>query len=290
MPARSARPPQAAQESESASYCVDSAGQALTAAQVLGALPASVSDPLVRNNAVDQKLLADGADITPAQILAYYNANQVQFTTSCVSVLVTDSQAHAEQYLAQINGGTPFATVAKANSLDTTSAAAGGALGCTFTNAQIEQALSLTTLPVNTVIGPIQDSSTGAYELYEVTSQTVASLAEATPTIIQELQQATANATRVSKEIVAFAHTSDVWVNPQYGTWKLHAIVPPEPPAANQLLAAASGASGTSLDTGTGRRAPARADHAHRHRLGLDGRRCPDVVFRELNPALTRCP
>jgi parvulin-like peptidyl-prolyl isomerase len=241
-----------AQESEAASFCVTAAGQALTAAEVVGALPKAVADQLIRNNAVDQQLLADGADITPAQILAYYNANQSKFTTACVSALVTDTQAHAEQFQAQINGGTPFATVAKANSLDATSAANGGALGCNFTVAEVEQALSLTSLPVNTVIGPISDPSSGAYELYEVTSQTVAPLSEVTSSIVQELQQSTANSTRVSKEILAFAHTSDVWVNPQYGTWKLHRIVAPVRPAANLLLAAASGASGTSLDTGTG--------------------------------------
>jgi hypothetical protein len=219
---------------------------------VLAAIPSDLREQYIRNNAVDQQLLAHGAGITPAQILAYYNANASLYTTACVSVLVTDTAAHAAQYLAQINGGASFASVAKANSLDTQSAASGGALGCTFTIAQIKQALSVTSVPVGTTIGPVQDPNTGAYELYQVTSQTVVPLAQAVGDVTQRLQQSTANGNRVSKEIQAFARRSDVFVNPQYGTWKLHSIIPPTPPAASLLLAAASGASGKSLDTGSG--------------------------------------
>ncbi len=241
---------QAASQSQTASYCVSSAGQALTASAVLGAIPADLRQRYIRNNAVDQQLLADGAGITPAQILAYYQANQNLYTTACVSVIVTDTAAHANQYLAQIKAGTPFASVAKASSLDAQSAAAGGSLGCAFTVAQVEQALSITSVPAG-IIGPIQDPTTGAYELYQVTSQTVVPLTQAVGDITRRLQQSTVNGNRVSKEILAFARRSDVYVNPQYGTWKLHSIIPPVPPAASLLLAAASGASGTSLAPGT---------------------------------------
>ena len=242
---------QLASQSQTASYCVSSAGQALTASAVLGAIPPALRQQYIRNNAVDQLLLADGAGITPAQILAFYKANQSLYTTACVSVIVTDTVAHANQYLAQINGGAPFASVAKASSLDTQSAPSGGSLGCAFTVASIERALSITSIPAG-IIGPIQDPSTGAYELYQVTNQTVVPLTQAVGDITQRLQQSTANGNRVSKEILAFARRSDVYVNPQYGTWKLHLIVAPKPPAPDLLLAAASGASGKSLATGTG--------------------------------------
>jgi len=239
---------EASQSAGTASYCVGPDGSALTAAEVLKALPASVQAQQIHNNAVDQQLLASGADITPAQIQAYYNANPSMYTTACVSRIVADTQAHAQEWAAQIAAGASFASVAKANSIDTTTAPDGGALGCNFTLAEIEQDLGVSTVSVNSVIGPLADQS-GDYELYEVTSQTQASLAEVRSDVIQQLQQSTANSNRVAKEIIAFAHRSDVSINPQYGTWKLHSIVPPTPPPTSQLLAAASGASPT---TGSG--------------------------------------
>jgi SurA N-terminal domain/PPIC-type PPIASE domain len=237
-------------------YCQSSTGTALTATAVLNALPASFRSQLIRNDAVDQQLLADGAHITNAQILAYYQANQPLFTNVCVSVIVASSQADATKYLAEINGGASFASVAKANSLDTTSAAAGGSLGCTYTASEVEQALGITQYTVGKPFGPIQDSSTGGYEVYEVASQTITPLSASVTVIRQELLQSTTNGNRVSKEIVAFAGRSNVYVNPQYGSWKAHAIVAPPSPPLSTLLAAASGASAKSLvpsgSTGTG--------------------------------------
>ena len=57
----------------------------------------------------------------------------------------------------------------------------------------------------------------------------------------RELLQSTANVTRVSREIVAFARHSDVSIDPRYGTWKSLAIVAPVAPPEQYLLAAASG-------------------------------------------------
>ena len=57
----------------------------------------------------------------------------------------------------------------------------------------------------------------------------------------RELLQATANVDRVSKEIIAFAHRSDVSVDPQYGTWNRLNVVPPVAPPPQFLLPAVSG-------------------------------------------------
>jgi hypothetical protein len=228
-------------------YCQSSTGAALTAPTVLNALPASFRAQLIRNDAVAQQLLADGAHITNAQILAYYRANQPLFTNVCVSVIVASSQADATKYLGEINGGASFASVAKASSLDTTSAAAGGSLGCAYTASEVEQALNITQYTVGKPFGPIQDSTTGGYELYEIASQTVTPLSASVSVIRQELLQSTTNANRVSKEIVAFAGHSNVYVNPQYGSWNARAIVAPPAPPLSTLLAAASGASAKSL-------------------------------------------
>ena len=55
---------QQAIQSGTGSYCVAASGQPLTGDQVMAALPATIRNALIANYAVDEKLLADGADIS----------------------------------------------------------------------------------------------------------------------------------------------------------------------------------------------------------------------------------
>src|SRR6202011_2417647 len=130
------------------------------------------------------------------------------FTAVCVSRIATDTQAHANQLIAQLNSGTSFADVAKASSLDSQTASNGGALGCNYTKARVEQALQQS-VTAGKPIAPIQDTSSGQWLIYEVTSQTVEPLSAAASVVRQELLQATPNVTRVSKEIVGFGRRSN---------------------------------------------------------------------------------
>ncbi|HVB92762.1 MAG TPA: hypothetical protein VND67_00465 [Acidimicrobiales bacterium] len=232
---------QQASQAGTGTYCVATSGQALTGTQVLSALPASFRNALIANNAVDEKLLADGANITNAAISAYYAANQSLFTTDCVSWIVTSSQDLANQYVAQLKAGAAFGDVAKADSLDTQTAPGGGSLGCTFTESQVLQALQIQTAPLSSPIGPMQDPSSGAWEIYEVTSQTVAPLSQVRSGVVQQLLQSTANGNRIATEIRAFARQSAVSVDPQYGKWKNQGVVAPVAPPAQYLLSAVSG-------------------------------------------------
>jgi hypothetical protein len=232
---------QQASSSGTESFCQDTSGASITGAQILAGLPAKVRDAQIRNEAVDEKLLARGADLSDQAVAAYYAANQPLFTAACVSVIATDTQAHANQLIAQLNGGASFATVAQASSLDSQTAANGGSLGCNYTQARVEQALQQQSITVGKPIAPVQDTSTGQWIIYEVTNQTVEPLSAAAPVVRRELLQATANVTRVSKEIVAFARHSDVTIDPRYGTWKALAVVAPVAPPEQYLLAAASG-------------------------------------------------
>jgi hypothetical protein len=225
------------------SVCQDASGGAVTGAHLLASLPASIRDEQVRNEAVDEKLLAMGADLSDAAVAQYYAANQAQFTADCVSDISTDTQAHAQQLVAQLNAGASFASVAKANSLDTQSAPAGGALGCSFTHTQVEQALQMQNVPAGQPIGPTQDQSTGRWVIYEVTSQSVEPLAAAKSVVREELLRTTGNLNRVNNEVVGFARRSDISVDPKYGTWKGLTIVPPHGPPDAYLLPAASSAS-----------------------------------------------
>ncbi len=222
------------------SLCQTSTGGAVRGAQLLDGLPAAVRDTQVRNEAVDEKLLARGADLSDAAVSRYYQDNLAQFTTDCVSDIATDTQAHGQQLVAQLDAGASFDSVAKASSLDTQTAANGGALGCSFTHTQVEQALQMQTVPVGRPIGPMQDQSTGRWLIYEVTSQSVEPLASARPVVRQELLRTTANLDRVNRQIVGFARRSNVSVDPQYGTWKALTIVPPHGPPDRYLLPAVS--------------------------------------------------
>ncbi len=234
---------QQSQGSGTLSLCQTATGGVITGAQLLTGLPASVRQAQIRNEAVDERLLANGANLSDAAVTQYYAANQAQFTFDCVSDIATDSQAHAQQLLAQLNAGSSFASVAKASSLDAQSAANGGALGCNFTQTQVEQALQVQSVAVGRPLGPMQDQSTGRWVIYEITSQSVEPLSAARALVRQELLQATGNVNRVSKEIVAFARRSDISVDPKYGTWKALTIVPPHGPPDKYLLPAASTAS-----------------------------------------------
>jgi hypothetical protein len=227
--------------SGTASYCQDPTGASLTGAALLSGLPEPVRAAQIRNEAVDEKLLARGADLSDAAVAAYYAANLPLFTAECVSVIATDTQAHAEQLIAQLNAGAAFADVARASSLDSQTAANGGSLGCNYTEARVEQALQQQSIAVGRPLGPLQDTSTGQWVIYEVTNRTVEPLSAAASVVRRELLQATPNVTRVSKEIVGFARHSDVWIDPTYGTWKALTIVAPVAPPEQYLLAGASG-------------------------------------------------
>jgi hypothetical protein len=206
----------------------------------------------VRNQAVDEKLLAQGADLSASAVSGYYLSNQPQFTVDCVSVIATDTQAHADQLVAQLKGGASFATVAKASSLDSQTAANGGVLGCNYTQAQVKQALQLQALTVGAPLPPVQDTNSGQWIIYEVTSQSVEPLSAATSLIRRELLQATSNVSRVSKAVVSFARHSDVSINPQYGKWKALTIVAPVAPPPKYLLASVSGGSSGSTPSSPG--------------------------------------
>jgi hypothetical protein len=226
------------------SFCQLNNGQAVTGAQVLAGLPPSLRSAQIQSQAVEDRLLATGITITPAAIANYYAKNPTQFKGACVSAIESDTQAHANALLAQINAGASFASVAKASSLDTNSAPNGGALGCNFTVASVEQELQVSSLTVGTPAAPVQNASSGAWIIFEVTGEVTQSLANATPIIRQDLLRATSNQTRVANEVKKFARQSSISVDPRYGTWSVARIVPPPGPRATDLLAAALNSGG----------------------------------------------
>ncbi len=239
----------------SASACQGPDGAGLTGQALLSGLPASVRADDVRSQAVDNKLLARGADLSNSAVLAYYLANRPQFAVECVSQIITDTQTQAQQIVSQLNAGADFATLARSDSIDTQTAPNGGQLGCSFTAAQVEQDLQVTSVTVGSPLTPVQTSG-GQWAVYEVTSQTVEPVTSVASVIRSELLHSTANVQRVDTELVAFVHRSEISVNPQYGTWQGLTVVVPPTPAPRYLLpgapaSLASGA-GTAASGGSG--------------------------------------
>jgi PPIC-type PPIASE domain len=223
------------------SSCELSSGAAITGAQLLAGLPTGVASDQIRNQAVDERLLSNGAQISDQAIAAYYAANQGQFTLDCVSLIATSTQAAAQQVVSQLDGGANFADLARSSSIDQTTASNGGQVGCDITQAQVKQALSLQNVTAGSPIAPVQDPNTGEWVVYEVTSQAVEPLAQAKTLARRELLQATANVDRVNADVLAFARHSDVSVNPQYGSWKTLTVVAPVSPPPQYLLSASAG-------------------------------------------------
>jgi len=92
---------------------------------------------------------------------------------------------------------------------------------------------------VGALVGPVQEASSGAWVIFEVTGEVTQSLANATPTIRQDLLRSSANQTRVANQVKRFARHSAISVDPRYGTWTVARIVPPPGPRPTDLLAAA---------------------------------------------------
>ncbi len=230
---------QQSSSSGGASACQKADGTDLTGTELLAGLPGDVRGDEIRNQAVDDKLLARGADLSIAAVLNYYAANRPQFAVDCVSQIVTSTQAQAAQVVSQLQAGADFATLARSTSIDTQTATGGGKLGCT-PEARVEQALQVSSVTVGSPFSPVQ-SGGGQWVVYEVTSQTDEPVTSVVAVIRTELLHSTANVRRVSNELVAFAHRSDIAVNPQYGKWQGLTVVAPPTPAPQYLLPAASG-------------------------------------------------
>jgi hypothetical protein len=213
--------------------CMQANGSPFTGKTLLADLPAGVRQTEVANQAVEQYLLARGADLSDAAVLAYYTANPTQFVEDCVSVIQTTAQATATTAFNSLKAGTSFTSAAATAAADPAGSARSGQAGC-LSEASLQSQLQLTSVAVGQPVGPIQ--SNGTWEVFVVTSQTPVSIDQAAASIRLILTQATANQQRVSKEVLSFARTSSVDINPQYGTWAGTAVKAPTPPATRYLL------------------------------------------------------
>ncbi len=215
---------------------------------VLSSLPASLQDELVRSQASVDALLASGSGRSVGQgaLERYFAVHRSSFDTLCVSGILVASQTTAEQLRSQIESGTSFGAVARANSLDTASAARGGSLGCfraSPNDSGVYQAVS--SLAVGQVTQPLQ-SDQGAYVLLQLTARRPATFSQVRAAVLAAVlalgdRQASALVGRAARR-------AEVSVNPSYGHWiaaqaTRGVLPPPSPPPTSLLSPAANQAS-----------------------------------------------
>ncbi len=166
----------------------------------------TVSDLLLRvkldllSTKLRDKVTKGKSTVTNAQISQYYNQNKDRFAQPerrDLRIILTKTAAQADAAKAQIQKGAAFATVAKKVSVDQATKAQGGAL-VGVSRGQEEKALddAIFSAKLHTLSGPVK-TQFGYYifEVQKVTPSSQQTLAQASPTIKQQLlatQQQTA--------------------------------------------------------------------------------------------------
>lgn len=223
---------------------------------VLASLPASFVNRQVEDQAYTDALLSHGsASLGEVALRRYFAAHASEFDTICVSGILVSSQAKATQLRSQIESGTPFAQVAGANSLDTATAAKGGALGCFGATSSSYAAVrqDVGSLAVGQVTQPLA-SSGGNYVLLQVTSRRPATFSKVRSAVRQAVLSS--GQVRARAVLTTAAKRASVAVNPTYGQWNPAAVsrgvLPPKSPPASEVLSPAANQPSFSTAQGTG--------------------------------------
>lgn len=168
-------------------------------------------------------------DVSDADVQAYYDENQDQFTQNCAAHILVADEATANDLKAQLDAGADFATLAEENSTDTGSAAQGGDLGCQAPGTFVpEFETAIDEAEVGKVTDPVQTEF--GYHLILVNSKGVQPFEDVQDQIRTQLE------TPADDPLNAFLEESlgaaEVDVNQRYGSWDEDTltVVPPEGP------------------------------------------------------------
>jgi len=126
----------------------------------------TVSDLLLRvklnllSSKIQQKVVKEKSKVTQAQLQKYYNENQKRFEAPekrNVQIVLTKTEAAAKKAKQEIESGKSFESVAKSDSIDPTSKAAGGKLNG-IVKGQEEKALdaAIFSAKKNVLSGPVK--------------------------------------------------------------------------------------------------------------------------------------
>ncbi|MGH9304061.1 MAG: peptidylprolyl isomerase, partial [Acidimicrobiales bacterium] len=103
-----------------------------TASGMWAHLGATYRNDLVNYQLAEDALAAEaaGTSLRPSDLARYATSHRSLTTQDCLSVIEVRSRAVAAKLRTAIAGGASFAATAKAHSIDPSSAAAGGSIGC----------------------------------------------------------------------------------------------------------------------------------------------------------------
>jgi hypothetical protein len=171
-----------------------------------------------------------GASLSVKGLSSYAEAHRSTTTLDCTSAILVAHRALAEHLRAEvISHKASFAALAKADSLDTSSAADGGALGCLLPS-ELPAALGkvVAALPLGRVSVPAEYE--GNYAIFVVSSH-----AEESPAQLAS-QLVTAESSKVTATITALLSHAKVTVSATYGHWAktsngFEVVAPGAPPA-----------------------------------------------------------
>ena len=187
------------------------------------AFPRHYRDELVRISAevtALQRALSD-VKVDEAAVRGFYEGNPQLFAESCVRHILVDSQEKAAEVRRRITAGEDFAAVARAESKDNQgpgggSAARGGDLGCVTKGSFIpEFETAMDALQPGQVSDPVQ--SQFGFHIIQVMERRTKSLQEATPEILERLQQQSPDVVRTF--VLDAIAKAKVVVNPRYGSF-----------------------------------------------------------------------
>lgn len=172
---------------------------------------------------------------TDAEAQAYFAANQAQICPSgkVISHILVATQAEAEAVKAQLDGGADFAALAKTQSLDTTSGAQGGLVGCITAGQTVQQFQDAAdALPIGQISDPVQTQ----YGFHIISAQAPTYALFATQ-IRQALEQQASG--EVTGRIGRRLKRVTLKVNPRYGrirrsTGGLEVVAPRQPSVRSQ--------------------------------------------------------
>jgi parvulin-like peptidyl-prolyl isomerase len=200
-------------------------------ASVVATLPASMADGLVRAQAAGDLVLAHaaGLGLSRDDLERYFGAHPSRFETICLSAIQVASQSTAVTVRAAVEAGEAFATAAKTESTDTSSAPNGGVLGCFTANEGAYSTVAQDTsgLGVGQISQPIANN--GSYLLLMPTSYLPAVFDAVVPAVRQAVLEA--GSAKAAQQLSALTKRATVSVDPRYGGWSAKGGVGIEPPA-----------------------------------------------------------
>lgn len=194
-------------------------------------------------------LSVDGQTTPDEAARAYYDSHRDEFARACVRHILVPEQAKADELRARLVAGEDFATVARAESKDTGSAARGGELGCDITrDTQFvpEFLLAVFAQPVGEVGQPVK--SQFGFHIIKVDSRDVPPFDDkVSAQVRQKLTQG--GQEKVLTLLQDAARKADIDIDPKYGSFNKEGnaptVVPPQAPTTTP--AAVPGPSGPSV-------------------------------------------